>query len=1276
MQVMKIGQIRKLVVTAAAIWLILTSMEIPSVFAHTVLGTPDGDLSYFRKNDHESNPKNTIYAPYPGSAGHVPGPLAYVWPGSGSNTYLEDPSLPPGYQSPFEDFEQPPQVACCQYSPEAAILASTSDQDVVGDFVFGMNFSKPKAFPAPRFFRYWSMVIYIPAPFKNKSGTLEQDGFEPIGINWDLGETTNIVTTLTDSYGNISVTRAGPLDPFGPNWWMIRIGAGGKGIVFTEEGNEWYYVRINQMRAPVISGRYFFKIFLDEHYPVRNQNDPSNLIKATVPVENWPVVLVKGDIDPAIVYGTVRYGGPNQTLYGTPLQLPGRIRLAGATIGLANGQAPRRAVEARGYFNASSKGHYEVEGVSPGTYDVYASAAGFPEQTVTRNIRVMKGQSLALDLYLKPGAEVRGDLFAKSVLSSSNWAQEFPVNIVIYSSDDYRENSIVTFSPTNLTHSPYTSYVQGNTVFDILQTNPSPYVKGGLLASNQPKLVAFPWQGPVSYYPYTSNPDAKDLYGIFNGVGPAQKWWVSPSGSVDAVTNLGSTANSFRFQFGARYIYGTPTRLSGMIPQIFATWIDGLGIGTYFLRAYVHEYVQTKSDGSSFEDYSFRISSLDQYVGVHVQMDLYRAGMVDVVVHFHDSPGTRQDSNIGGPDPTRYIVVEAFDYLGQMSALNFTKVASSSSSAKISLTGLGMAGVILPPDPRSGVKYSLLRYRGVRDYGLSPGAHSIRVYVRGYVQASAPGNTLQHLDLALICFVSLDSYHQVSLHMYRGGGINTTVRSVDWQIPVNARNWTWNNTEVSTLVYDMASRSFIDVMYFWNDSAKSWRLPRTNSQFSTIPWPDWKSKFGPSASYLMTNGSAALERLGPALSNPASPTPTQDMATNLFLENVLRASFLYSSASYRAADFRSNVAIYPGKYSLTAWTYGCVQEGVYALGDLGRVSVAIGAIGSHADSNIQLMRGTGFNITMIFRKEGIIEGIPHNSSVRIRIYDDTDSLVAAASTSLDAGAIDLATESTGFFADQKKIVLAGGRHSIPKGTKILEYRNLAGFYRYTELLTGTEKIQALKKAQLFSVDCGIWGSAGSRRGYHGGWRVKIDVVNWYFGHEQFHPAPAALLQGESSFLFSYNHLGPYESRMNITIPNTALGGGASVCVPLDLRAHVRGHIYSIDWVDGVRTTGWASVEMRKGKEVYGTYSLDGFYDTYLPQGVYDFSVSLKRLPRREIAANRTISLSDGADIFGEDFFLGSYDIVHDARSSVSMLSYVAHALLEHCTKRSLSWLRI
>ena len=36
-------------------------------------------------------------------------------------------------------------------------------------------------------------------------------------------------------------------------------------------------------------------------------------------------------------------------------------------------------VNAVGYFNATAKGHYEVEGLAPGVYDLYASAAGFPK---------------------------------------------------------------------------------------------------------------------------------------------------------------------------------------------------------------------------------------------------------------------------------------------------------------------------------------------------------------------------------------------------------------------------------------------------------------------------------------------------------------------------------------------------------------------------------------------------------------------------------------------------------------------------------------------------------------------------------------------------------------------------------------------------------------------------------------------------------------------------------------------------------------------------------
>ena len=133
--------------------------------------------------------------------------------------YSGIPSNPPGYQSPFTDFEEPTQVAANSYAPEGTILTSTSDHDNVGDLIFAINFSQPNAFitentPNPDF-TYRTLALYIPAPVFDKTGALVQDGFEPAaGINWDGGENTNIVTTITDNYGNIFVTRADRNDPF------------------------------------------------------------------------------------------------------------------------------------------------------------------------------------------------------------------------------------------------------------------------------------------------------------------------------------------------------------------------------------------------------------------------------------------------------------------------------------------------------------------------------------------------------------------------------------------------------------------------------------------------------------------------------------------------------------------------------------------------------------------------------------------------------------------------------------------------------------------------------------------------------------------------------------------------------------------------------------------------------------------------------------------------------------------------------------------------------
>ena len=154
-------------------------------------------------------------------------------------------------------------------------------------------------------------------------------------------------------------------DPFAPGAWIVSIKAPSSGISFTPRRNwsETYYIRINQMKAPDTAGQYFFKMFLNASYPVHKQEKSPNLIKGAMPMENWPVLLVKGEVDPAIVWGTIRYGDLNSTLYGSPLDLPGRVRAVGVAIDPISGEITGRAVEARGYFNATSQGHFEIEGV-------------------------------------------------------------------------------------------------------------------------------------------------------------------------------------------------------------------------------------------------------------------------------------------------------------------------------------------------------------------------------------------------------------------------------------------------------------------------------------------------------------------------------------------------------------------------------------------------------------------------------------------------------------------------------------------------------------------------------------------------------------------------------------------------------------------------------------------------------------------------------------------------------------------------------------------------
>src|SRR5208283_4808512 len=193
-------------------------------------------------------------------------------------------------------------------------------------------------------------------------------------------------------------------------------------INFTSLG-EWYYFRINQVTAPSVAGRYFFKILLsgDSNYIAGQEGTAANATASLcsvdgtascalttnnigeaptqfIPTQNWPVLLVKGEIDPAIITGTVRYGGYNSTLYGQPVGEAGQVWAhmedkidpytgQQTTMCPAIGQPMvPGCTDAAGYFNATATGHYEVEGVASGVYTIYAEAAGFPQQVCASEV--------------------------------------------------------------------------------------------------------------------------------------------------------------------------------------------------------------------------------------------------------------------------------------------------------------------------------------------------------------------------------------------------------------------------------------------------------------------------------------------------------------------------------------------------------------------------------------------------------------------------------------------------------------------------------------------------------------------------------------------------------------------------------------------------------------------------------------------------------------------------------------------------------------------------
>jgi len=695
-------------------------------------------------------------------------------------------------------------------------------------------------------------------------------------------DASQITSTLTNSYDRVFVGKLSPYDRYAPGWTLVAITVDGVGnpgynhqfLNFTSAG-EWYYARINGVTAPSVAGRYFFKMFLyssSNRYGVGPTlgNAPGILNPDTagnaenpgvwVPPQNWPVMLVKGETDPAIITGTLRYAGYNQSLYQTAIAEAGKV-WAHMTMRIDPYTGQNRpdlaTIDAQTFVNATAHGHYELEGLAPGVYDIYAEAAGYPQLLCTSGITVLKGQSLHFDCYLQPGPVIHGNVFTKHQFGDEPWPA---------STDGIVGSQVGQYIKIELYDNPTLSN-QVDPSANLVSWSPLPCVAGGQeryygrRAANlcgdprRGSAIAFPWHE----YSTDTNVISQAVGGAANGysrdvsksnacvagnlactvltsdpqgVGPPQQWYVS-----------GGTTTPFHFEFGLKGEYGAPKDLSGEVPQVYATWINGLTAGRYYVRAWIFRYVQTALDGSTFQEYYFDVTPNEWAGDVTLPLDLRLSSWVNKTVYYHDTPNTIVTSpivtgagylwgNLQGADGHVYAAnVTNLGYMDNYYGCNYDTFAYGQASANSFNFGQNNAGGGVAAGTTNGffVSYgpfhgsgeygapnfacpgnvnelnrahlnadslasgrAAIQFWGINDtwggqnYGIPSGTYTPRVATNGYYSPSPE----QQVSVTLSGNPTL-----ISDHLFLGPGFNVSVYSIDWERPRVSRQWVWQECQ-------------------------------------------------------------------------------------------------------------------------------------------------------------------------------------------------------------------------------------------------------------------------------------------------------------------------------------------------------------------------------------------------------------------------------------------------------------------------------------------------
>jgi len=583
----------------------------------------------------------------------------------------------------------------------------------------------------------------------------------------------NVWTSVTNDYNSISVAKLGSGDLIGPDWWLItiepienpnnkvRVGIPTPALNLNTAFPYTFYVRVFNIKAPSIAGRYFFKIFRLEH------SDSSTY--TSIGAEKFPTIVVKGEVDPAYISGTILYGGSDYYgyYYGQPVDVPGKV--------IATGITPTgRLVRAQAYFNATANGSYTLYGLAPATYNLTVSAAGMPPVTLERSLTVLAGQSLdGVDIYLHPGARVSGRVWSKNCTLGEKipWGTAYSITVTLYdlgwkslssitgTTDANADNYNFTFGSapfwlvntdfTGQIPQDYAGYVSGlepgvyyvnATVSNYAQRELYTIVVPGLEYTGgiylEMDLRRCPTYTPPSKPTYTGNLNAT-VFSV-NWQNPAQKIpWAYPGSYVKVVvyTLAGGIASSLTLKQVADKDY-------------LSVNFTGLSTGVYTLKAFTPGYVQLTTPevavlANSTADISF---------------ELVRGAVIFTIINF------KTEDLLAPIDLTNYtsIRIEVYDSNGKFvgAALGYVppNIVQVSWPTYYFTRIIGFDTYAGNPCSRNYGNwmnyYDTTDGVPMYDYGLPAGTYTVKVWVPGYMQRTVvtatvtlSGNATLILDL-------------------------------------------------------------------------------------------------------------------------------------------------------------------------------------------------------------------------------------------------------------------------------------------------------------------------------------------------------------------------------------------------------------------------------------------------------------------------------------------------------------------------------------------------